>query len=185
MANPLSVERHIRDAAQELRVIEQEINIWMMQLAKGGQSEIITRDIEADLAKRKDMFARVQQRLNLLEASPHTHHRDREPSPAPHSSTTGNSPNEAHTRRTPTSPCMDPTPTPDQTTSTPPNAELALALQSIQTLVALMEKERAPTENTRDPTNDSGKNTSISKLVPRFLGFGDAYDHVERFKQIC
>ena len=56
-ADPLSVERHIRDAAQELRVIEQEINIWMMQLAKGGQPQIITRDIEAALAERKDMFA--------------------------------------------------------------------------------------------------------------------------------
>ena len=184
MADPLSVERHIRDAAQELRVIEQEINIWMMQLAKGGQSEIITRDIEADLAKRKDMFARVQQRLNLLEASSRTHHRDREPSPVPHSSTTGNSPSEVHTQRPPTPPRMDANPTPDQTTSTPPNAELAL--QSIQTLVALMEKERTPTENLRNPTNDSGKSASIeSKVVPRFLGFGDAYDHVERFKQIC
>ena len=99
MADPLSIERHIRDAAQELRMIEQEINIWTMQLAKGGQPEIITRDIEAALAERKDMFARVQQKLNLLQASSHTHRRDRdgEPSPTPHSSTTGSSPNEAHT----------------------------------------------------------------------------------------
>ena len=55
MADLLSVERHIRDVAQELRVIEQDINIWMMQLAKGGQPEIITRDIEAALAERKDI----------------------------------------------------------------------------------------------------------------------------------
>ena len=48
-----------------------------------------------------------------------------------------------------------------------------------------MEKERAPTDNSRNPTNDSGKSASISKLVLRFLGFGDAYDHVERIKQIC
>ena len=57
MADPLSVERHIRDVAQELRVIEQEIDIWTMQLVKGGQPEIITPDIEATLAERKDMFA--------------------------------------------------------------------------------------------------------------------------------
>ena len=48
-----------------------------------------------------------------------------------------------------------------------------------------MEKERAPTDHLRNPTNNNGKSASISKLVPRFLGFGDAYDHVERFKQIC
>ena len=73
MADPLGVERHIRDVAQELCVIEQEINIWTMQLAKGGQSEIITRDIEAALAERKDRFTRVQQKLHLLEASSYTH----------------------------------------------------------------------------------------------------------------
>ena len=27
--------------------------------------------------------------------------------------------------------------------------------------------------------------SSISNLVPLFLGFGDADDHVERFNQIC
>ena len=69
MAYPLNVERHIRDAAQELRVIEQEINIWAVQLAKGGQPESITRDIEVALAERKDRFARVQQKLHLLEHS--------------------------------------------------------------------------------------------------------------------
>ena len=131
------------------------------------------------------MFARVQQKLNLLETSSHMHRRDREPSPALHSSTIGNNPNEAHTRRPPTPPRMDMTPTPDQTTSAPPNAELTLALQSIQTLVALMAKERAPTENLRNPTNNNGKSSSISKLVPLFLSFSDAYDHVERFKKIC
>ena len=73
MADPLSVERHIRDAVQELRVIEQEINIWTMQLAKGGQPEIITRDIEAALAERKDMVARVQKKLNPIEGSSHLH----------------------------------------------------------------------------------------------------------------
>ena len=179
MANPLSVERHIWDAAQELRVIEQEINIWTMQLAKGGQPKVITRYIKATLVERKDTFARVQQKLNLLEASSYTHGPERESNPTLHSSTTGNNPNKAHTQRTPTPPCMDATPTPDQTTSIPPNAELIVALQSIQTLVALIEKERAPTENSRNPTNDSRKRASISNLVPRFLGFGDAYDHVE------
>ena len=97
IADPLSVERHIRDAMQELRAIEQEINIWTVQLAKGGQPEVVTRDIEAPLVERKDMFARVPQKLYLLEASSHTHCRDREPSPVPHSSTTGTSPNKAHT----------------------------------------------------------------------------------------
>ena len=73
IADPLSVERHIRDTMQELRALEQEINIWTAQLAKGGQPEGVTRDIEAALAERKDMFAGVQQKLNLLEASSHTH----------------------------------------------------------------------------------------------------------------
>ena len=68
MVDSLRVERHIRDATQELRVIEQEINIWTMQLAKGGQPKVITRYIKATLVERKDTFARVQQKLNLLEA---------------------------------------------------------------------------------------------------------------------
>ena len=111
-----------------------------MQLADRGQPEVITRDIEPALAKRKDTFVRVQQN-NILEASSHTHRREGESSPTQHSRTTSNSPKEAHTRRPPTPPRMDATPTLDQTTSTPPNAELALALQSMQTFVALMEKE--------------------------------------------
>ena len=31
---------------------------------------------------------------------------------------------------------------------------------------------------------DSGKSAQITKLVPRFVGFRDAYDHVVRFKHI-
>ena len=94
MADPLSVERHIRDAAQELRVIEHEINLWTIQLTKGGQPESTTRDIEAALAKRKDRFTRVQQKLHHLETSSHIHRRSQEHSPVPRSSTTGDSPNE-------------------------------------------------------------------------------------------
>ena len=38
MADPLSVERHIQDATQELRVIEPEINIWTMHF---GDAEVV------------------------------------------------------------------------------------------------------------------------------------------------
>ena len=96
MVDPLSIERHIQDAVQELCVVEQEINISTMELAKDRQPEIIPRDIEAALVERKDMVARVQQKLSLLEASSYMHHRDREPSPTPHLSATGNNPNEVH-----------------------------------------------------------------------------------------
>ena len=116
MVESSNLGRHIRDVTQELRVIEQEISIWTMQLAKGGQPEAITRDIEAALAERKDMFARVQQKVVLLEASSHTHHREREPNPAPHSSTKGNNPNVAHTQRPPTPLHMNATLTSNQTT---------------------------------------------------------------------
>ena len=57
MADPHSVDRQIRDAVQELRVIKQEINMWTMQVVRGGKLDVITRDIEATLAERKDMFA--------------------------------------------------------------------------------------------------------------------------------
>ena len=68
MVESSNLGRHIRDVTQELRVIEQEISIWTMQLAKGGQPDVITWDIEAALVERKEMFVRVQQKLNLLEA---------------------------------------------------------------------------------------------------------------------
>ena len=42
IADPLRAERRIWDAMQELRAIEQEINIWTVQLAKGGQPEVVT-----------------------------------------------------------------------------------------------------------------------------------------------
>ena len=64
---------------------------------------------------------------------------------------------------------------------TPPHAELIVVLESIQTLMSTTDSTDGP----RPPTNDSGKSVSISKLLPCFLGFGDAYDHVDRFKQIC
>ena len=32
--------------------------------------------------------------------------------------------------------------------------------------------------------NNNEKSVGISKLVPRFLGFGDAYDHLEQLKKI-
>ena len=35
------------------------------------------------------------------------------------------------------------------------------------------------------PTKPPEHLVSISKLVPHFIGFSNAYDHVERFKQIC
>ena len=45
---------------KELWVIKQEINIWTLQLAKGGQPEVITPDIEATLSERKDTYTQVQ-----------------------------------------------------------------------------------------------------------------------------
>ena len=65
------------------------------------------------------------------------------------------------------------------------NTELVVALQSIQTLVSMMEEEHASMDNQWPHTNDNGKSASILKIIPCFLGFGDAYDHVDRFKQIC
>ena len=66
--------------------------------------------------------------------------------------------------------------------STTPNTELAIALIHLDLRV---EKEHAFTDNQRPPRNDFGKSASISKLVPCFIGFGDAYDYVDCFKQIC
>ena len=72
-------------------------------------------------------------------------------------------------------------PTTNRMAPTPPHAELIVVLESIQTLMSTTDSTDGP----RPPTNDSGKSVSISKLLPRFPGFGYAYDHIERLKQIC
>ena len=70
-------------------------------------------------------------------------------------------------------------------TPTPSHVEFTVALQSIQTLVSMKEIKWATVDGPGPPTNVSGKRVSISKLLPRFPGFGYAYDHIERLKQIC
>ena len=53
----------------KILAIEQDIALWTTQLTKGGQLDTLTQDIEATLAERKEAYARVQQKLTLLEAT--------------------------------------------------------------------------------------------------------------------
>ena len=164
-----------------MQAIEQEIELWMVPLAKGGWPHRLTQDIEAAFSKRKEAFARAQHKLALLEATLHDQ-RDQTPlqhesDTNPHSNTTSTNPYWEQARRP--SPLRVPYTNiaMNHTPYAPPNTDLVVVLQSTHTLVLMIEKDWTATTRPRPLMNDSGKSIVMSNLVnlvPRFLIFGDA-----------